>query len=113
MAAVNDQRHGLGAPSKDSRKKFVYIHPAAGRANLDSAIADVFSGTWKQVGGVWTWIPDPDQGWAIGNTSAGNPRDAVRVVVRDTVQFTFGRLLGWDKRVLTAEAIGVWGSVTS
>jgi len=113
MSAVNAMGSSIGASSKDSGKKFVFIHSAAGRANLDSSIADVFSGTWKQVGGVWTWIPDPDQGWAIGKTSAGETRDAVRVIVRDTVPWTFGRFMGWDKRVLSAEAIAVWGSITS
>ncbi|HEY6830259.1 MAG TPA: hypothetical protein VI259_25575, partial [Gemmatimonadaceae bacterium] len=99
--------------SADSGRKFIQLHPAAGRANLDPGIADVQSGSWMKVNGVYTWVIDPDQGWAIGNTSAGNPRDAVRIVVRDTVQWTFGRFMGWDKRVLSAEAIGVWGSVTS
>jgi hypothetical protein len=59
-------------------------------------------------------VPDPDQGWDKDTpTTAGDTRDAVRVVARDTVQFIFGRLLGWDKRVVSAEAVGIWGGVTS
>lgn len=114
MAAVNSLAAGVGATSRDSGLKFVQLHPAAGRANLDPNIADVLSGSWVKVGGVYTWVQDPDQGWDKSTpTSAGNQRDAVRVVVRDTVPFTFGKLLGWDKRVLSAEAIGIWGAVTS
>jgi len=113
MAAVNSLANAVGATSRDSGLKFIHIHSAAGIDSLPTAIADVQSGSWMKVGGVWTWVIDPDQGWAKDNTSAGNPRDAVRVVVRDTVPFTFGRFLGWDKRVITAEAIGVWGSITS
>ena len=113
MAAVNSLGNGV-TTARDSGIKFIQLHSAAGSANLNPNIADVLSGSWVKVGGVWTWVPDPDQGWdKTVPTSAGNTRDAVRVVVRDTVPFTFGRLLGWDRRVLSAEAIGIWGAVTS
>jgi Flp pilus assembly protein TadG len=113
MAAVNALGNSVGATSRDSGLKFIHIHSAAGIDSLKTAIADVQSGSWVKIGGVWTWVIDPDQGWAKDVTTAGNVRDAVRVVVRDTAQFTFGRILGWNKRVLSAEAIGVWGSVSS
>jgi hypothetical protein len=113
MAAVNALGSGI-AGGRDSGLKFVQLHPAAGTANLNPNIADVLSGSWLKVNGLWTFVQDPDQGWDKSTpTSAGNTRDAVRVVVRDTVPFTFGKLLGWDRRVVTAEAVAIWGSVTS
>jgi len=73
----------------------------------------VTSGSWLKVSGDDVFVADPDLGWGIGNTTAGNPRDAIRVFVRDTVDFVFGKLLGWTKRGITAEAVAVWGSARS
>jgi hypothetical protein len=113
LAAIQAQASGLGLPSADSGKKYVYLHPVMGRANIDSGFAVDSVGSWNL--GTSTWTPNPDQtDWSIGiNASSGEPRDAVKVVARQTVPFTFGRFLGFSTHVVNAEAIAVWGSVTA
>jgi len=80
-----------------------------GRANIDSAFAFDSVGSWTM--NTSTWTPDPDQNWATGtNATTGEMRDAVKVVARQTVPFTFGRLLGWTNHTVQAEAIAIWGT---
>jgi hypothetical protein len=114
MAAVAAQGDNVGATSYDTGKVYLYAHPAAGRANIDSSIASVSVGSW--INGT-TFVADPDQTWDRGTNSAaaagGAPRDAVQIIARDTVEFTFGKILGYTKRVVTAQAVGVWGSSSS
>jgi Flp pilus assembly protein TadG len=109
LAAISAQANGLGYAAADSGKKYVYLHPAMGRTNIDSAFAVDSVGSW--IMGTSTWIPDPDQDWTFGANAAapGEMRDAVKVVVRHTVPFTFGKLLGWTDHTVRAEAIAIWG----
>jgi len=112
LAAIQSQSIGVGASSYDTGKKYVYIHAYAGRANIDSSVAEVIPGNWDMATHVFT--PDPDVGWSPGPMAGGLVRDAIRVVAHaNSVPFTFGKLLGWTSRSVTAEAIAVWGSVTA
>lgn len=113
LAAIQSQAAGQGLPSADTGKKYVYLHPVMGRANIDSAFAVDSVGSW--IMGTSTWIPEPDQtNWTIGiNAASGEMRDAVKVVARQTVPFTFGRFIGFTDHTVSAEAIAVWGSVTA
>jgi len=113
LAAIQAQASGLGIQAADTGRRYVGLHPAMGRANINSAFAVDSVGSW--ILGSSTWIPNDDQSdWSIGiNAASGEPRDAVKVVARDSVPFTFGRFLGFDNHVVSAEAIAVWGSVTA
>ena len=100
---------GASAPPRRIRARSTCLFiPSPADSNIDSSIADVIPGSWVKVGSTHCSLRTR-LALGIGNTSAGNPRDAVRVVARDTVEFTFGSFLGWNKRVITAEAVAVWG----
>lgn len=111
LAAIQSQSLGIGASSKDTGKVYVYGHPVAGRAHIDTSTTDVIPGNWDMATHVFT--PDPDVLWGLGAMSNGMIRDAIKVVTRHTAPFTFGRLLGWTQRTITDTAVAVWGSVTS
>ena len=111
LAAVSWMSTGGGPSTLDTGKAYVHYHPAAGRDSIDKAITDVIPGNWDMDTHVFT--PDPDVGWDPGPMTGGLVRDAIKIIARDTVQFTFGRLLGWNKRVVSAEAIAIWGSTTA
>jgi hypothetical protein len=68
------------------------------------------------------FIELPDQSdWSVAtNPAAANPitgvaepLDAVQVVSRNTVDFTFGRIFGFTTRQVFAEAVAAWGSANS
>jgi len=111
LAAIQSQSLGIGASSKDTAKVYVYGHPAAGLAHIDTSMTDVIPGNWDMTTHVFT--PDPDLQWGLGAMSNTLIRDAVQVITRHTAPFTFGRLLGWNQRTITDTAIAVWGSVTA